>query len=287
MKGKVLLTSFGFINEKGFGGTSAYTSWDVYHRDMRRTLRWRMISPLPYQRFGRLDLLSKYALVAVENLGLPFVEHHKIRSDTAVVMGTVFGCQDVDFEYYRSVSCGDGASPSLFTYTLPNIAIGEISMRHHIGGPSYCFMAGRESGLVAVWEAVKLIDWDDDVKRCICLYADALSPEAQLMPEKLNPSADPFVCHAYAFLFEESTCTAKHGRTAIAEISLKADARGRCKRSVDMAIDVPEFLEFLMNKCKGETERSTADSCRPGVLELPAPQAIGTDEILVVSLCEK
>ena len=137
-----------------------------------------------------MDALSKYAAIAVELLGLPPAE--SAREDMAILLGSEHGSRAADVDFFRTVPatghCRD-ASPLLFTYTLPSIAIGEIAIRHRIMGPNACLMAGDESGLLALWEGARLVE-SGEAASCVCVGCDAIKP------------------HAYAFLIERNATRA-------------------------------------------------------------------------------
>jgi hypothetical protein len=195
MKTDLYITSFGFINSNGFGGTgSKGTICELPER-----FRWRGFSERPYERFGRLDILSKHVLVACESADLPLAEDGGKNHETAVVLGTQSGSLSVDADYYRStaeISCG---SPALFSYTLPNISIGEIAARYGIAGPNSCIMAGGPSGTAALREGIRIIE-GGEAESCIVVAADAVSAEnAEMFGTGAGAS-----CFAYVFILETS-----------------------------------------------------------------------------------
>jgi len=92
-----------------------------------------------YPKFFKMDKLCKWAWVATEYLlsanDLRYREMDK--NKIALALTTSYGCLDVDKRYYESISI---ASPSLFVYTLPNIMLGEICIRHGFKGEQVCMM---------------------------------------------------------------------------------------------------------------------------------------------------
>ncbi len=277
MSASLAITSFGFIDENGFGGKSTRRSWDRDKGDPRGQLRWRLVSEAPHDRFGRLDLLSKYVTVATEMLGLPRLDKNALRLDTAVVMGTIFGCQGVDLEFYRGILRGEGPSPSLFAYTLPSIAVGEITIRHRLGGPSYCYMVGPDSDLLAIWEGIKLLK-DEGLKSCICLAADVFPAEAGIIARKLNLIGREVKGHAYAFLVEQRGFAKEQGRSPLAEVAI-APVAGAVKSGGTAASrqNAARLNRFLMAGSAGQQ----------GKIEFAAPPALGLDEILIITRCRE
>src|SRR5215469_6749273 len=81
-------------------------------------------------RFGRMDLLSQLALASVESLGIDFDTMD--RSRTGVCMAVSAGSLATDIEYWKGRKEVGGPSPTLFAYTLPSSAIGEIAIRYRL-----------------------------------------------------------------------------------------------------------------------------------------------------------
>jgi len=272
MDKRIVATSFGFIDATGFGGKAETHTWNQAAGDLRQNLRWRMVSQVPHERFGRLDLLSKYVTVAVEMLGLPFLHQEEIRLETAVVMGTTFGCHGADLDFYQGIQRGEGASPTLFAYTLPSIAVGEVAIRHRLGGPSYCFMVGAESGLLALWEGIKLLQ-EENLTSCICLAADVFPQEAEDIANQMGLLTEKIECHAYAFLMEDKAFAQTRGRLPLAEFDLRpASGTGRKTEPKTSWGDAAMMLRFL----KGEHEDQE-------MLKLFAPPGLGLEEMLTVT----
>ncbi len=120
-------------------------------------------------RFRRLDLASQMALLAVERLGVDFSAHARHR--VGICLGAPNGSLAADFEFWDDRDAVGGPSPTLFTYTLPSAAIGEIAIRHQITGPNLC-LAGNAPVLI------EAADWlrRDEVDACLCLECDVVSP---------------------------------------------------------------------------------------------------------------
>ncbi|SHM42418.1 3-oxoacyl-ACP synthase [Chryseobacterium polytrichastri] len=80
-----------------------------------------------YPKFHKMDNLSKLAFLASEMI-LKDGDH----SQTAIVLANRSSSLDTDFKYQESINSQDNffPSPAVFVYTLPNICVGEISIRH-------------------------------------------------------------------------------------------------------------------------------------------------------------
>ncbi len=82
-----------------------------------------------YSKFFKMDNLSKLAFMAAEILLKDEPE-----KDIALVLSNRASSLDTDRRHQTSISdSGSGyASPAIFVYTLPNICLGEISIRHKL-----------------------------------------------------------------------------------------------------------------------------------------------------------
>jgi hypothetical protein len=260
MRNPIVLTACGFVDETGYGGSRSATLWE---RPPER-LRWRLFSRTPFEWFGRMDALSKQAAVAVELLGLPFLDQGKRRPEMAISLGTEHGSLGVDLEFLQTIGQPGGASPLLFSYTLPSIAIGEIAIRHRILGPNVCFMSGPDSGLLAVWEGVRLVE-DGEAMSCVCIGSDAFGSGSQLPPG----------AYAYAFLVEQEAEAERHRRTALANIRIGPTAPERRGE--------PQTGPFSRTALRHLYQFATAgDAEGEDTLSLPAPAALRVSQVLTV-----
>ena len=81
---------------------------------------------------------------------------------------------DVDLRYVKTIPAG--ASPALFVYTLPNIVIGEISIRQHFKGENAFFVFKQFDGNFIAGYVTGLFD-NNLVKTCICGWVDILKED--------------------------------------------------------------------------------------------------------------
>lgn len=123
-------------------------------------------------RFGRLDLQSQLALLAVESLGVNFDPLPRER--IAVCLAAAAGSLSTDVDFWKDRHAVGGPSPTLFAYTLPSAAIGEIAIRFRLTGPNLCFV-GPDS--LALSEAAHLIA-DREAEGCVCVACEVLNAEA-------------------------------------------------------------------------------------------------------------
>ena len=211
----MVISAFGFVDETSYGGTLLGGRVEPLPGDAFNELRWETFSKRPFERYGRLDILSRYAMVAVELLGLP--QFNESQSDMALVMGTGQGCLAVDLDFRDSMDQEGGGSPLLFMYTLHNACLGEIAIRYNITGPNLCLMAGQQSGLSAIWEGLRLIRCGE-AESCICLAADGLGDRVKVHKETTPADCAESIGSAYCILVESARHAAHRGVEPLAKI---------------------------------------------------------------------
>jgi hypothetical protein len=130
---------------------------------------------IAYPKFHKMDNLCKLGFLAVEIL-LNGRAHEKKYNDaeTGLVLSNSHASLDVDLKYSKTIH--SGASPALFVYTLPNIVIGEISIRHHFKGENAFFVFKHFDGKFMA-EYVSGLFENKLVKSCICGWVDILKED--------------------------------------------------------------------------------------------------------------
>ena len=121
-------------------------------------------------RFGRMDLASQLALLAVEKLGVNFDEWPRDR--IAICLASSAGSLATDAEYWQGRDQAGGPSPTLFTYTLPSAPLGEIAIRHRITGPNLCFITASRDELL---EEAKDLLRRGEADVCVCVEVEVVT----------------------------------------------------------------------------------------------------------------
>lgn len=96
---------------------------------------------LKYGKFFKMDSLSKIAFLASEFIFNKSQIDRK--SDTiAIVFSNNASSLETDRKHQKSIDNADDyfPSPTIFVYTLPNIGIGEISIRHQLKSENAFFV---------------------------------------------------------------------------------------------------------------------------------------------------
>lgn len=99
-------------------------------------------------KFFKMSNLAKTAYIAAEKLlqGQDLHSHFEDR-DIAIILSNRSASLDADATHQRNIDHGEGASPAVFVYTLPNVAAGEICIRHKFKGENTFFIEDTQSPL--------------------------------------------------------------------------------------------------------------------------------------------
>lgn len=84
-----------------------------------------------YSKFFKMDTLSKLAFLSAEIILKDIDTENK---NIAIILSNNASSLDTDRKHQESISDKENyyPSPAIFVYTLPNIGIGEISIRHQL-----------------------------------------------------------------------------------------------------------------------------------------------------------
>jgi hypothetical protein len=94
-----------------------------------------------YPKFFKMDNLSKLAFLGAELL-LKTESDSSKENNTALVFANKSSSLDTDVKYQNSISdtVNYYPSPAVFVYTLPNICLGEISIKHQLKSENSFFI---------------------------------------------------------------------------------------------------------------------------------------------------
>jgi len=130
---------------------------------------------ISYPKFHKMDQLCKLGVLATELL-LKETGHSEkyAETETGLVLSNANASLDVDLKYAKTIQTG--ASPALFVYTLPNIVIGEISIRWHFKGENAFFVFKQFDGNF-IEKYVNSLFENKLIKNCICGWVDFLKED--------------------------------------------------------------------------------------------------------------
>ena len=101
---------------------------------------------IDYPKFYKMDRLSKLAFLTAEYLLKDKNLPEKYAPDeVAMIFSNSNSSLDTDIKHNNSILSKDKyfPKPAVFVYTLPNILMGEISIRHTLRGENTFFISGK------------------------------------------------------------------------------------------------------------------------------------------------
>lgn len=90
---------------------------------------------LSYLKFFKMDTLCKLGILGTERLFDEKFRTPYSNQEIAIILSNKHSSLDSDVQHQQNINEGT-VSPAVFVYTLPNIVIGEISIRHKLHGES-------------------------------------------------------------------------------------------------------------------------------------------------------
>lgn len=137
---------------------------------------------LGYPKFYKMDSLSKLGFIAAElvirNKDLERYDRNRI----GIVLANASSSLDTDIAHQNTIDDRSRyfPSPSVFVYTLPNIMIGEICIRHKLTGENGFLISEKfDSGLL--YGYVHELFQNDRVDACITGWIDLLKEEFEAL----------------------------------------------------------------------------------------------------------
>jgi hypothetical protein len=130
----------------------------------------------PYLKFYKMDNLSKLGFLCAEYL----FKHKPISpvykpEEVGIILCNAASCIDTDVEHQKTIADAGNyfPSPSIFVYTLPNIVIGEISIKHKFQGENTFFIFEQFQPEFMVNYVTDLLQ-SGRVKACLTGWVDLL-----------------------------------------------------------------------------------------------------------------
>lgn len=95
-----------------------------------------------YPKFFKMDDLSKLGFLATDILLKPITQDPEIPKNTALVFSNSASSLQTDRKHQKSIMDKENyfPSPAVFVYTLPNICLGEISIKHRLHSENSFFI---------------------------------------------------------------------------------------------------------------------------------------------------
>ncbi len=105
-----------------------------------------------YPKYHKMDSLCKLGILGSYIL----LKDQKITPDTALVFSNASSSHDIDRKHEKSME--DIVSPSVFVYTLPNIVLGEISIKYNLLSENVFFIENEFNAELLVDYSVVLLN---------------------------------------------------------------------------------------------------------------------------------
>ena len=126
---------------------------------------------LNYPKYYKMDSLCKLGWLASEILLKDNFKGSYEPEEIGLILANTNSSLDNDLKYFDTIQ--DIPSPSLFVYTLPNIVIGEISIRNCFKG-EHAFFVQETFDAVFFERQVNYLLNKNILKACICGWVDVL-----------------------------------------------------------------------------------------------------------------
>jgi 3-oxoacyl-(acyl-carrier-protein) synthase len=183
-----------------------------------------------------MDLFTRLALAAIghclDNAGLS--DPGSPRS-VGIVAATEYACLATDSDFFGAVleTGGTGASPGLFSYTLPSSFLGEASILYRLNGPTYIVSEGNLKGIACLEMSLESILLGE-TRAMLCGIVNPLCPPTILDEKNLSNGA--------LFLALERPAAPKPSYGVIG-----FNRRGHIEYKDSRIVDLPQLVRRCLN----------------------------------------
>ena len=158
-----------------------------------------------YPKFHKMDVLSKLGWLAAEILLKDTLVNTLPPEQVGMVLSNRSSSLDTDLRYYATVK--EFASPALFVYTLPNIVMGEIAIRHGFKGENTFFVSDTfDTELMSTYPAQLLTT--TPLAACICGWVEVMEQQYEvalfLVENKQKDKAQALTAAALSSLYQQT-----------------------------------------------------------------------------------
>lgn len=136
---------------------------------------------MEYPKFFKMDMLSKLAFIGAEMV-LKSAAMEQPSYNTALFLSNSTSSLDTDLKHSASIADPEACypSPAVFVYTLANICLAEISIRHRLQGENAFFMSPTYDTAMMHNYATYALQTKRATK-AVCGWVDYLNGEYQLV----------------------------------------------------------------------------------------------------------
>jgi hypothetical protein len=193
---KFYILGRGWLSAAGYGMGNSKPTFSNTELGFQYPELADFIPELP-ARFGRFDVYTKVcfstAVLALKNAGLLSREGKK---NIGIIVGSTNGVYDDDVAFLESTreAKGEFSSPNLFSYTLPNVALGEIAVFFNFIGPTFCVGNDpADPGSFAMTAALSLLE----SKQCDRILAGWVEVAQNIKSHENYPKGAAFTVLAF------------------------------------------------------------------------------------------
>jgi hypothetical protein len=162
---------------------------------------------LNYPKWYKMDRLSQLGVLAVDILLKNGVTGADDPAEVAIVLSNSHSSLDTDARFVEQLS--DIPSPATFVYTLPNIMIGEIGIRHGFKGEQGCFVTAAPD-VKFMEQYVQALFAEGRTKLCITGWIDLFRNNYEAILFLVGKEAKDNIIHSafnkenlYQYLYHE------------------------------------------------------------------------------------
>ena len=134
---------------------------------------------LSYPKFYKMDSLSKLGFLTSEKLLTESnVLDHYLKEEIGIVIFNSSASLDTDIGFQKTIQDKSNyfPSPSVFVYTLPNIMIGEICIRHKIKGENAFLVSEKFDADLLIDNVTSMME-SDRIQACLCGWVEILGDD--------------------------------------------------------------------------------------------------------------
>ena len=135
-------------------------------------------------KFYKMDNLCKLGYVAA---GYLLKDTSYQPKEIGIILANASSSLDTDCKH-QAIICKEGdkaASPAVFVYTLPNVVLGEICIRHKIQGEN-TFFVRRQSDAASLEDYARIVMAKGKLRTCIIGWCELLDGHYQAEFKQLN-----------------------------------------------------------------------------------------------------
>ncbi|MEK6508234.1 3-oxoacyl-ACP synthase [Myroides sp. C4067] len=150
---------------------------------------------IDYSKFFKMDPMSKLAFIGAECLLMDEV-FEKPTHDIALLFSNASSSLDTDLKHSETIVDRDNfyPSPAVFVYTLANICLAEVSIRHKLQSENTFFISPRFDIDLMYAQASYLLE-TNRAKKVVCSWVEYLEGTYQFFGYVVEPQQEGKIEH--------------------------------------------------------------------------------------------